>query len=58
MRMKKLTQPAVRAYVWARRGRTAYLVEARLAERAVAALPERAGRRLLERLRANARARM
>lgn len=44
---------AVRAYVWARQGRTAFLVEAKRVDRAVAALPEKIRVRLIARLRAN-----
>lgn len=49
--MAKRAKPAV-AYVWARRGRTAYLVDARLVARAAAALPDKDRVRLLARLRA------
>lgn len=44
---------AVRAYVWARKGRTAYLVDARRVLRATAGLPEHIRVRLIARLRAN-----
>lgn len=52
--MVKTVKPeAVRAYVWARRGRTAFLVDARRVERATAGLPARVRVRLIARLRAN-----
>lgn len=44
---------AVRAYVWARKGRTAYLVDARRVLRATAGLPAPIRTRLIARLRAN-----
>ena len=56
-RLKFASRPegptAARAYVWARRGRTAYLVDARLVARATKALPENVRVRLIARLRAN-----
>lgn len=44
---------AASVYVWARRGRTAFLVDARRVERATAGLPEGIRVRLIARLRAN-----
>ena len=44
---------AVRAYVWARQGRTAFLVSAKRAERMMAGLPAKVRVRLIARLRAN-----
>lgn len=51
--MAKTAEKPAAAYVWARRGRTAYLVDARLVERATAGLPVRIRTRLIARLRAN-----
>lgn len=46
-----------RAYVWARAGRTAYLVDARTVARALTALTAPARVRLIARLKANEAAR-
>ncbi len=52
--MQKTVKPAaVRAYVWARQGRTAFLVSAKRVDRAVAGLPAKIRVRLIARLRAN-----
>lgn len=52
--MAKLAKPAaVRAYVWARQGRTAFLVDAKRVDRAMASLPAKTRVRLIARLRAN-----
>ncbi|TPW21551.1 MAG: hypothetical protein FD126_571 [Elusimicrobia bacterium] len=51
--MRTKTEAPARAYVWARKGRTAWLVDAKLVERAAARLPERIRVRLIARLRAN-----
>lgn len=50
---KTVKKTPARAYVWARSGRTAWLVDAKLAERATAKLPERIRVRLIARLREN-----
>lgn len=50
----KVKPAAVRAYVWARQGRTAYLVDAKRVDRALAGLPGKTRVRLIARLRANA----
>ena len=49
-----VVKPAtVRAYVWARHGRTAFLVDARRLTRALAGLPAPFRARLIARLRPN-----
>ena len=56
-RLKVASRPegptAARAYVWARHGRTTYLVDARRVARALTALPASLRGRLIARLRAN-----
>lgn len=49
----KAKPAAVRAYVWARQGRTAFLVDAKRVDRAMASLPAKTRVRLIARLRAN-----
>ena len=44
---------AARALVWARQGRTAFLVDAKRVDRALASLPAKTRVRLIARLRAN-----